>query len=111
MKMLSHYEKNTSKIADMSEFREDMMKFIYVQRLITRYKETGILNVRLILNHVIILYNVFGSYATEYFLEETQEDLKPEVFGLLMFLSRLPQEFTLSANTSIIDVIEEVLNA
>lgn len=108
--MLSHYEKNTSKIADMNEFREDMMKFIYVQRLVAKYKESGVLNVRLVLNHIIILYNVFGSFTTQYFLEETPDDMKPEIFGILHFLSRLPEEFTLKANKSIIEVIEEVLN-
>ena len=111
MTMLSHYEKNTCKIADMNEFREDMMKFIYVHRLIEKYKESGKLNVRLVLNHIIILYNVFGSFTTKYFLEETPEEIKPEVFGLLLYLSRLPEDFILSANPKIIDVIEEVVNA
>lgn len=44
----------------MSEFEEDLNRIKYVKRLIKRYKTTGELKERLILNHIIILSNVFG---------------------------------------------------
>lgn len=44
----------------MSEFEEDMKRIKYVKRLIRRYRVTGELKERLILNHLIILANVFG---------------------------------------------------
>ena len=44
----------------MSEFEEDLSRIKYVKRLIKRYKTTGELKERLILNHIIILSNVFG---------------------------------------------------
>ena len=47
-----------------SEFEEDLKRIKYVKRLIKRYKSTGELKERLILNHLIILSNVFGTKAT-----------------------------------------------
>ena len=44
----------------MSEFEEDLSRIKYVKRLIKRYKTTGELKERLILNHIIVLSNVFG---------------------------------------------------
>jgi hypothetical protein len=49
---------------DTLEFYEDMARFKYIKRLFNRYEETGELKERLILNHLIILYNVFGPATT-----------------------------------------------
>ena len=48
----------------VEEFEEDFNKFKYIKRLFNRYESTGILRERLILNHVITLYNVFGNEPT-----------------------------------------------
>ena len=48
----------------MSEFEDDLKRLKYVKRLIKRYKATGDLKERLILNHIIILSNVFGIEPT-----------------------------------------------
>ena len=45
---------------DTVEFYEDLNRFKYIKRLFSRYEETGELKERLILNHIIILYNLFG---------------------------------------------------
>jgi hypothetical protein len=47
--------------AIMSEFEEDLKRIKYIKRLIKRYKTTGELKERLILNHIIVLSNVFGT--------------------------------------------------
>lgn len=49
---------------DTLEFYEDMSRFKYIKRLFNRYEDTGELKERLIINHIIILYNVFGNEAT-----------------------------------------------
>jgi hypothetical protein len=49
---------------DTLEFYEDLARFKYIKRLFNRYEETGELKERLILNHLIILYNVFGPATT-----------------------------------------------
>jgi hypothetical protein len=45
---------------DTVEFYDDLKRFQYLKRLFNRYKETGDFKERLIINHIIILYNVFG---------------------------------------------------
>ncbi len=49
---------------DTLEFYEDLARFKYIKRLFNRYEETGELKERLVLNHLTILYNVFGPAAT-----------------------------------------------
>ena len=48
----------------MSEFESDLKRTKYLKRLFRRYKITKNLKERLILNHIILLYNVFGAEAT-----------------------------------------------
>lgn len=53
-----HY--NNPECTDVEEFQQDLNRFKYLKRLLTRYELTGELQERLILNHLIVLYNVFG---------------------------------------------------
>ena len=76
----------------MSEFEEDLKRIKYVKRLIKRYKATGEIKERLILNHIIILSNVFGITPTVRMLffkldKEEYEILKT----FLLFLNFMPQ--------------------
>ncbi|NDG53731.1 MAG: hypothetical protein EBY39_12045 [Flavobacteriia bacterium] len=67
---------------DMSEFEEDMKRFQYLRKLFSRYKQDGDLKERLILNHLIVIYNVFGVDATNMLflkLHEYHSYLKPFV--------------------------------
>jgi adenylate kinase family enzyme len=67
---------------DIAEFEEDMKRFQYLRRLFNRYKQFGELRERLILNHLIVLYNVFGYRTTNmlfFRLEGYHEYLKPFV--------------------------------
>lgn len=67
---------------DISEFEEDLKRFQYLRKLFGRYKQFGDLKERLVLNHLIIIYNCFGINATNMLfmkLEEYHEYLKPFV--------------------------------
>jgi hypothetical protein len=46
---------------DLVEFHDDLKRIRYIKRLFKKYKETGELKERLILNHLVILYNMFES--------------------------------------------------
>ena len=59
---IKHYD-NPSCI-DEQEFLDDMKRFKYLKRLFRKYDTSGELKVRLIVNHIIILSNVFGVDAT-----------------------------------------------
>jgi len=45
---------------DTLEFYDDLNRFKYIKRLFNRYEETGELKDRLIINHLTVIYNVFG---------------------------------------------------
>lgn len=70
---------------DTVEFFDDLKRFKYLKRLFGKYEESGELRERLILNHLIILYNVFGDQATRmlfFKLEGYHSYLKPFVVML-----------------------------
>ena len=75
-----HYE--NPQCSDISEFEEDLKRFQYLRKLFGRYRQDNDLKERLILNHLIIIYNVFGPEATNMLfmrLHEYHEYLKPFV--------------------------------
>jgi hypothetical protein len=75
----------------MSEFESDIKRTKYLKRLFRRYKITKSLKERLILNHIILLNNVFGTEATArilfYKIDERDYDL---LKTFLMYLNLLP---------------------
>lgn len=58
----SHYD--NMKYTSTEDFIEDLNRIKYIKKLITRYIDSGELKERLILNHIIVLYNCFGSPTT-----------------------------------------------
>mgnify|MGYP001139613216 CR=1 FL=1 len=48
------------KCIDSEEFFEDLKRFKYIKRLLNRYRDSGVLSERLIINHLIVIFNVFG---------------------------------------------------
>lgn len=80
-----------------SEFDEDIKRIKYVKRLLRKYRQTGEFKERLVLNHVIILSNVFGVEATVnmLFYKVDQEDY-PLLKTILIFLNYMPKRLTVS---------------
>ncbi len=74
-----------------SEFEDDLKRIKYVKRLLRKYRQTGEFKERLVLNHVIILSNVFGVEATVnmLFYKVDQEDY-PLLKTILIFLNYMP---------------------
>ena len=86
-----HY--NNPECVDVEEFKQDLNRFKYLKRLLKRYELTGELQERLILNHLIVLYNVFGIKACNKMMwykinEEHWHYIKP----FLVFLHYLPED-------------------
>lgn len=75
----------------MSEFKEDMKRFNYVKRLFHKYRKNNELRDHLVLNHLIILYNVFGPEAATrmLFFKISREDY-PVLKTYLLFLNLMP---------------------
>ena len=73
---------------DEEEFFEDLKRFKYVKRLVNRYIETDDFPHRLLLNHLIVIFNVFGIEASLAILELRLEDKHwPVIKPILIYLS------------------------
>jgi len=85
---MKHYD--NPQCTEMSEFEEDIKRFQYLRKLFSRYRQDNELKERLILNHLIVIYNVFGVDATNMLflkLHEFHSYLKPFV----EYLNYMPQ--------------------
>ena len=75
--------------ASVDEFYDDLNRIKYVKRLLSRYHRKGELKARLLLNHIIVIYNCFGPSATEMLFMRT-EGLHHYLKPFVLFLNYLP---------------------
>lgn len=74
--------------SDVDEFFEDLKRFKYIKRLVNRYLETDEFPHRLLLNHIIVIFNVFGIEASLKILElRLDEKHWPVIKPILLYLS------------------------
>ena len=73
------------------DFDKDLNHFKYIKRLLKRYKNTGQLKTHLLLNHFIILYNIFGEATTPMLFFKIEKDLWSAMKTFVMFLGKLPE--------------------
>ena len=73
------------------DFDDDLKKFKDVKRLLKRYKNTGVLKTHLILNHIIVLFNVFNEATVPLLFYNMEEDLWPAIKSFLIYLKRVPE--------------------
>ena len=86
---IKHYDNPACR--GVHEFNEDLDRIKYIKRLFKRYQTKGVLKERLILNHIIILYNVFGvEAATRILFFRLESDLWPVLKTFLVFLNFMP---------------------
>lgn len=83
---------NNPQCEGMEDLEEDLKRFKYLKRLFRRYEKNGVLSERLIINHLIILYNVFGADATELLFFKTDPEHFAILKSFLVFLNRVPLE-------------------
>lgn len=73
------------------DFDRDLNHFKYIKRLLKKYRNTGELKSHLLLNHFIILYNVFGEAATPMLFYKIESDLWSIMKTFVLFLNKLPE--------------------
>ena len=73
------------------DFDKDLNHFKYIKRLLKRYKNTGQLKTHLLLNHFIILYNIFGEATTPMLFFKIENDLWSSMKSFIIFLGRFPE--------------------
>ena len=91
--MYTMREYNNIQCTDIEEFYDDLKKIKYIKRLFNIYKNNGQLKERLILNHLIIFYNVFNVDAgTRILFYKIEKDFWPMLKTFLIFLDRMPDK-------------------
>ena len=72
------------------DFDKDLNHFKYIKRLLKRYKNTGQLKTHLLINHFIVLYNIFGDATTPMLFYKIEKVLWVVMKTFVIFLNKMP---------------------
>jgi len=87
---MRHYDNPECK--SIEEFQEDLSRTKYIKRLFRKYQATGELKERLLLNHMTVIYNVFGiEAATNILFHKIEEDFWPIMKTFMVYLDYFPE--------------------
>ena len=101
----------------MQELEDDLKRIKYIKRLLNRYHKTGEVNERLVINHLIVLYNVFGNAATDILFYKLEPEYWTDLKTYLVFLNRMPLETVVSKgipetniplNSELIEILRKI---
>ena len=109
MYAIKHYE--NPHCEGEKEFHDDMKRFKYIKRLLKKYKVGGILKERLLLNHIIILRNLFGNEAcVTLLLFKTQPEYIEVLKSFLLFLNMISSDELIEINldTYVLEVLRKI---
>ena len=85
---MQHYE--NPQCVEVEEFNDDLKKIKYIKRLFNQYSIEGVLKERLLLNHIIVFYNVFSvEAATRILFYKLEENIWPMLKTFLFYLNFL----------------------
>ena len=91
--MFAMREYSNVQCTDIEEFYDDLKKIKYIKRLFNVYKNNGQLKERLILNHLIIFYNVFTVQSgTRILFYKIEKEFWPILKTFLIYLDRMPDK-------------------
>ena len=92
-------EYNNPQCVDVDEFNDDLKKIKYIKRLLNQYISEGILKERLLLNHIIVFFNVFSTKAaTRILFYKMEEEFWPMLKTFLFYLNYMPEDKIESIN-------------
>lgn len=94
---------NNPQALTKEDFDDDLKRIKYVKRLLKKYKNTGEIKVHLVLNHLIVLFNVFDEAAVPLLFYNLEEELWPSLKSFLVFLKRIPEY----PRTTVNDIVED----
>lgn len=107
-----HYD--NPQCIDTEEFYDDLKRFAYIKRLFGKYKESGELKERLILNHIIVLYNLFGPATTQMLFFKIDNGHYKYLKPFLILLGYMPNSLVINdqiINTNDIPLDVDIVNA
>lgn len=86
---MHHYD--NPQCHNITEFEEDLKRFFYIKKLFSRYRADGIVRERLVLNHIIVLYNLFGDATTNMLFHKINKEDWSTLVTFLVYLNRMPE--------------------
>ena len=85
-------EYDNPQCVQVEEFYDDLKKVKYIKRLFNQHLNEGVLKERLLLNHIIVFYNVFPvRSATRMLFLKIEEEFWPILKTFLVYLSYMPE--------------------
>ena len=85
---IKHYDNPPA--ATKEDFFEDMRRFKYIKRLLKKYHKGVEVKLNLLLNHIIIIYNVFGDAAPLLLFYKMERDYWSDIKAIMIFLNKYP---------------------
>ena len=86
---IKHYENPQSVTKD--DFYDDLKRIRWIKKLLKKYKNEGELKTHLLINHFIILYNVFGDAATPMLFYKLESEYWSILKTFIVYLQRFPE--------------------
>ena len=95
----------------IDEYHEDLKRFLYLQKLFKRYSDKNDLKVRLILNHIVILNNLFNPLTVDLLFFKTDKKYHTILATFLVFLKYLEDtQNTYQINSALLNILERETN-
>ena len=94
------------------EFHDDLKRFKYIKRLLKKYHKGTEVKLSLLLNHIIIIYNVFGEAAPHLLFYKMERDYWSDIKAIMLFLNKYPEMETASLKEIAVNdcILEELKN-
>jgi hypothetical protein len=107
---IKHYENPQSVTKD--DFYDDLKRIRWIKKLLKKYKNEGELKTHLLINHFIILYNVFGDAATPMLFYKLEMEYWSVLKTFILYLQRFPEyPVTIIHSVPIDDTCLKLLNS
>lgn len=105
---MKHYDNPSCK--GLNEFVDDLKRFRYLKRLFRKYKAGNGIKERLIINHIIVIYNLFGQEAsTKMLFFKIDKKQWPQLKSFLIFLNRMPADnMMIDLDTKVLESLREI---
>ena len=86
---IKHYD--NPQAVTQEDFFDDLSRFKYIKKLLRKYVKTGDLKTSLLINHFIIVFNIFNEAALPLLFFKIEKDLWSSMKSFIIFLGRLPE--------------------
>lgn len=90
--LIAMHNYDNSQCVNIAEFEEDLKRFGYLKKLFGRYKEGGELKERLIINHLTVLFNLFGVVTVDLLFFRIDRQYWDTLATFLVYLERMPEQ-------------------